>query len=160
MERQLNDQQLARRDKMNKLSEMGINPFGNAYKRTHLTKQIIDSYQHLDKEQLEQENIAVKVAGRIMFKRRMGKLGFMQIQDKSGMIQIVVNKGVVGDDVYEIFKLNDVGDFVGIEGTIMKTDTGELSVRTVVYTHITKSLTPLPEKFHGLTNVEERYRRR
>ena len=160
MERQLNDQQLARRDKMNKLIEMGINPFGNAYKRTHLTKQIIDSYQHLDKEQLEKENITVKVAGRIMFKRRMGKLGFMQIQDKSGMIQIVINKGVVGDDIYEIFKLNDVGDFVGIEGTIMKTDTGELSVRTVVYTHITKSLTPLPEKFHGLTNVEERYRRR
>ena len=113
MERQLNDQQLARRDKMNKLIEMGINPFGNAYKRTHLTKQIIDSYQHLDKEQLEKENITVKVAGRIMFKRRMGKLGFMQIQDKSGMIQIVVNKVVVGDDVYEIFKHNSSGYFNG-----------------------------------------------
>ncbi len=160
MNRQLNDQQLARRDKMNKLMEMGIHPFGNAFKRTHLTQQIKDSYQHLDKEQLEQENVTVKVAGRIMFKRRMGKLGFMQIQDRSGMIQIVVNRGVVGDEIYEVFKINDVGDFVGIEGTVMKTDSGELSVRTAVYTHLSKSLTPLPEKFHGLTNVEERYRRR
>ncbi|MGB4627704.1 MAG: OB-fold nucleic acid binding domain-containing protein, partial [Erysipelotrichaceae bacterium] len=126
MTRQLNDQQLARRDKMNKLKEMGINPFGNAFKRTHLTQDIRDKYQHLDKEQLEQENVTVKVAGRIMFKRRMGKLGFMQIQDRSGMIQIVVNRGIVGDDIYEIFKINDVGDFVGIEGTVMKTDSGEL----------------------------------
>jgi lysyl-tRNA synthetase class 2 len=160
MTRQLNDQQLARRDKMNKLIEMGIHPFGNSYKRTHLCQQIKDNWQHLDKEQLEKEGIIVKVAGRIMFKRRMGKLGFMQIQDRSGMIQIVVNKSVVGDDVYEVFKINDVGDFVGIEGQVMKTDTGELSIRTTVYTHLTKSLTPLPEKFHGLTNVEERYRRR
>ncbi len=160
MERVLNDQQLARRDKMNKLIEMGIHPFGKAYKRTHLCQQIRDSFQHLDKEQLEQQSITVKVAGRIMFKRRMGKLGFAQIQDRSGMIQIVVNRNVVGDEVYEIFKINDVGDFIGVEGQVMKTDSGELSVRAAVYTHLSKSLTPLPEKFHGLTNVEERYRRR
>ena len=95
-----------------------------------------------------------------MSKRRMGKLGFMHIQDKSGQIQIVVNKAVVGEEAYEIFKVNDVGDFVGIEGYVVKTDAGELSVKAEKYTHLCKSLNPMPEKFHGLTNKEERYRRR
>lgn len=90
----------------------------------------------------------------------MGKLGFMHIQDKSGQIQIVVNKAVVGEEAYEIFKVNDVGDFVGIEGYVVKTDAGELSVKAEKYTHLCKSLNPMPEKFHGLTNKEERYRRR
>ena len=90
----------------------------------------------------------------------MGKLGFMHIQDKSGQIQIVVNKAVVGEEAYEIFKINDVGDFVGIEGYVVKTDAGELSVKAEKYTHLCKSLNPMPEKFHGLTNKEERYRRR
>ena len=84
----------------------------------------------------------------------------MHIQDVDGQIQIYVRKDVIGDDQYEIFKKNDIGDIVGIEGTVMKTDHGQLSVRAQVYTHLSKSLRPLPEKFHGLTDVEERYRRR
>ncbi len=160
MEQNLNDQQLARREKMKQLEEKGIYPFGNAYTRTHLAKQLRDQYGDSTVEDIEAVNLTVSVAGRIMSKRRMGKLGFMHIQDKSGTIQIVVNKGTVGEDVYEIFKINDVGDFVGIEGTLAKTKAGELSVLCEKYTHISKSLRPLPEKFHGLTDKEERYRRR
>ena len=102
----------------------------------------------------------VKIAGRIMTKRRMGKLGFMHLQDKDGQIQVMVNKRVVGDEPYELFKACDIGDIVGIEGTVMKTESGELSIRCQVMTHLTKALRPLPEKFHGLVDVEERYRRR
>ena len=160
MEENLNDQQLARRDKMNQLDQLGIYPFGNAYKRSHLSQQLKDEFLQLSKEELEEKKVVASVAGRIMSKRRMGKLGFMHIQDKSGQIQIVVNKGVVGDDVYEIFKTNDIGDFVGIEGEVIKTESGELSVKAEKYTHLSKSLRPLPEKFHGLTDKEERYRRR
>ena len=159
-ERVLNDQQQARRDKITQLQQMGIYPFGNAYNRTHLAGQIREELGELSQQEIEEKHVEVKVAGRIMSKRRMGKLGFMHIQDKSGQIQIVVNKAVVGEAAYEIFKVNDVGDFVGIEGYVVKTDAGELSVKAEKYTHLCKSLNPMPEKFHGLTNKEERYRRR
>ena len=159
-ERVLNDQQQARRDKITQLQQMGIYPFGNAYNRTHLAGQIREELGELSQQEIEEKHVEVKVAGRIMSKRRMGKLGFMHIQDMSGQIQIVVNKAVVGEEAYEIFKVNDVGDFVGIEGYVVKTDAGELSVKAEKYTHLCKSLNPMPEKFHGLTNKEERYRRR
>ena len=159
-ERVLNDQQQARRDKITQLQQMGIYPFGNAYNRTQLAGQIREELGELSQQEIEEKHVEVKVAGRIMSKRRMGKLGFMHIQDKSGQIQIVVNKAVVGEEAYEIFKVNDVGDFVGIEGYVVKTDAGELSVKAEKYTHLCKSLNPMPEKFHGLTNKEERYRRR
>ena len=159
-ERVLNDQQQARRDKIAQLQQMGIYPFGNAYNRSHLAGQIREELGELSQQEIEEKHVEVKVAGRIMSKRRMGKLGFMHIQDKSGQIQIVVNKAVVGEEAYEIFKVNDVGDFVGIEGYVVKTDAGELSVKAEKYTHLCKSLNPMPEKFHGLTNKEERYRRR
>ena len=111
MEQNLNDQQLARREKMKQLKEMGIEPFGNAFKTTHHAEELHRLYGEMSKEELEELALDVTVAGRIMSKRRMGKLGFMHIQDKSGQIQIVVNKGVVGEDLYEIFKINDVGDW-------------------------------------------------
>ena len=114
----------------------------------------------MTKEELAEIALNISVAGRIMTKRRMGKLGFMHIQDRDGQIQIVVNKGVVGEEVYEIFKASDIGDIIGIEGELVKTDSGELSVKAHTYTHLSKALRPLPEKFHGLTDVEERYRRR
>ena len=160
MERVLNDQEIVRREKAQELLEKGIDPFGSAFERTSNSKILHDTYDDKTKEELEELDINVKVAGRIMTKRRMGKLGFINLQDKDGQIQIVVNKQVVGDDVYEIFKASDIGDIIGIDGQVMKTKTGELSIRANVYTHLTKALRPLPEKFHGLTDVEERYRRR
>ncbi|MBQ1827550.1 MAG: lysine--tRNA ligase [Erysipelotrichaceae bacterium] len=160
MEEKLNDQQLNRRAKLDALRQQGINPFGQAFKQSHHSQQLKDLYGDKSQQELNDANIEVTVAGRIMTKRRMGKLGFMHIQDRDGQIQIVVNKAVVGDENYELFKNSDIGDIIGIKGTVVKTDTGELSVKASLYTHLTKALRPLPEKFHGLTDKEERYRRR
>ncbi len=160
MEREFNDQQLVRRQKAKELEEKGIYPYGNAYKRSSNSGELRKLYGECTKEELEAKALTASIAGRIMSKRRMGKIGFMHIQDRYGTIQVVVNKQVVGEDVYEIFKASDIGDIIGVEGDVIKTDSGELSVKAKVYTHITKALTPLPEKFHGLTDKEERYRRR
>ena len=145
---------------MQDLIDMGIDPFGSRYDRTSNSGIIKSSYEDKTKEELDELQVTVKIAGRIMTKRRQGKAGFMNIQDREGQIQIYVRKDEIGDDQYEIFKKNDIGDIVGIEGTVMKTDHGQLSVRAKNYTHLSKSLRPLPEKFHGLTDVEERFRRR
>lgn len=156
----LTEQEKVRRQKMQDLRDMGIDPFGSRYDRTCTSGKIVAEYENCTKEELAEKNVHVKVAGRIMTKRRQGKAGFMHIQDIDGQIQIYVRKDAIGDDQYEIFKKNDIGDIVGIEGTVMKTDHGQLSVRASVYTHLSKSLRPLPEKYHGLTDVEERFRRR
>ena len=112
------------------------------------------------KEELEEIKDEVVVAGRIMTKRRNGKAGFFHIQDKFGQIQIYIRLDNVGEEAYDLFKSSDIGDIVGIEGYVFKTNTGELSIHATNYIHLTKALRPLPEKFHGLTDVEERYRRR
>lgn len=159
-QQKLTEQERVRRQKMQDLKDMGIDPFGSAYKRTTTSGKIIAQYEDKTKEELQELYVHVKIAGRIMTKRRQGKAGFMHIQDIDGQIQIYVRKDIVGEEQYEIFKKNDLGDIVGIEGTIMKTDHGQLSVRAQVYTHLSKALRPLPEKYHGLTDVEERFRRR
>ncbi|MBQ0065715.1 MAG: lysine--tRNA ligase, partial [Firmicutes bacterium] len=161
MAEKLSEQEKVRRQKMQDLKDMGIDPFGHAYKRTSSSGKIKEQFDSCTREEIaEMEQQPVKIAGRIMTKRRMGKAGFMHIQDKDGQIQIYVRKDAIGDDKYEIFKKNDIGDIVGIEGTIMRTDHGDLAVRASDYTHLSKSLRPLPEKFHGLTDTEERFRRR
>lgn len=159
-ERQFSEQELVRREKLEELKELGIDPFGQRYDITHYSGDIKNEYSEFEKEELHDKAVKTKVAGRIMTKRRQGKAGFMHIQDRDGQIQIYVRKDAIGDDAYEIFKKSDIGDIVGIEGEIMKTNHGELSVKADVYTHLTKALRPLPEKFHGLSDVEERYRRR
>lgn len=156
----LTEQEKVRRNKLQDLIDMGIDPYGSRYERTATCQQIEDEYGACSKEELEEKNVTVKIAGRIMRKRRQGKAGFMDIQDVTGKMQIYVRKDVVGEDVYEIFKKNDIGDIVGIEGMVMKTDHGQLTVRATGYTHLSKSLRPLPEKWHGLQDTEERYRRR
>ncbi len=166
MERELNDQQLVRRAKMQELKDKGINPFGNAFKRSTNSKEIKDQYAELSKEEIELKNAEVTVAGRIMSKRRMGKMCFMHIQDKYGSIQLVINKQDLGEEPYELVKSSDIGDIIGIKGIVYRTNPsesnpkGELSIYAKEYTHLTKALSPLPEKFHGLTDKEERYRRR
>ena len=138
----LTEQEKVRRQKMQDLQDMGIDPFGKRYDRTTTSGKIVEAYENCTKEELQEKEVHVKVAGRIMTKRRQGKAGFMHIQDVDGQIQIYVRKDVIGDDQYEIFKKNDIGDIVGIEGTVMKTDHGQLSVRAQVYTHLSKSLRP------------------
>ncbi len=156
----LNDQQQARIDKMNQLREMGIDPFGQGYDVTHHASDIKEAYESCSLEELEQNNNEVSIAGRIMSKRRMGKLGFIHLLDRSGRIQVVINQRIVGDDIYNLFKMSDLGDIIGIKGKVIKTMAGELSIEVHKYTHLCKALRPLPEKFHGLTDKEERYRRR
>lgn len=160
METNLTEQEIVRRQKMEELKEKGIEPFGQAYNRTHKSGQIKEAYEGKEKEELEELDVKVRIAGRIMTKRRQGKAGFMHIQDIDGRIQIYVRKDVIGEEAYEIFKKSDIGDIVGIAGTVMKTNHGELSVKAEEYTHLTKALRPLPEKFHGLQDKEERFRRR
>lgn len=159
-ERQFSEQELVRREKLQELRDKGIDPFGQRYDVTHFSGDIKEMYADNDKEELAELAISAKVAGRIMTKRGQGKAGFMHIQDRDGQIQIYVRKDAIGDDAYEIFKKADIGDIVGIKGEIMRTNHGELSIKAKGYTHLTKSLRPLPEKFHGLSDVEERYRRR
>lgn len=156
----LTEQEAIRREKLKELEAKGIAPFGHRYDRTHKSGQIKAEYEDKSKEELEELNVKVKVAGRIMTKRLMGKAGFMHIQDIDGRIQVYVRKDMIGEDMFDVFKKADIGDIVGIEGSVMKTNHGELSIKAEVYTHLTKSLRPLPEKFHGLTDTEERYRRR
>ena len=156
----LTDQELVRREKMQALRDMGIDPFGHAYKRTSNSKLIKDAYQEKTKEELEEAKIEVSVAGRIMSKRRSGKAGFMHIQDKFGLIQIYVRLDNIGEEQYELFKKGDIGDIVGIKGQVIRTDTGEITVRATEYTHLSKALRPLPEKFHGLQDKEEARRHR
>lgn len=156
----LTDQEQVRREKLKFLEEKGIAPFGHRYDRTHKSGQIKEEYEQYSKEELEEKHAEVKVAGRIMTKRMMGKAGFMHIQDLDGQIQVYVRKDAIGEDMFEVFKKADIGDIVGIEGSVMKTNHGELSIKAQEYTHLSKALRPLPEKFHGLQDVEERYRRR
>ena len=160
MQQNLTDQELVRREKLEFLKEKGIAPFGHRYDRTHKSGDIRNAYEQCSKEELEEMQVNVKIAGRIMTKRMMGKAGFMHMQDLDGQIQVYVRKDAIGDEMFEVFKKADLGDIVGIEGEVMKTNHGELSIKAAVYTHLSKALRPLPEKFHGLTDIEDRYRRR
>lgn len=156
----LTEQEIVRRNKMQDLIDKGIDPFGSRYDRTATTKSIKEAYLDRTREELEEMHETVKIAGRIMTKRRQGKIGFMHIQDRYGQIQIFLRYDLLGEEQYELYKVSDIGDIVGIEGEVMKTQTGELSIRATVYTHLTKALRPLPEKFHGLQDKEEARRKR
>ncbi|EMA7400669.1 lysine--tRNA ligase [Bacillus cereus] len=157
---ELNDQLIVRREKLHNLREQGIDPFGKRFERTNSTTDLVSLYGEFSKEELEEKEIAVSIAGRIMTKRGKGKAGFAHVQDLHGQVQIYVRKDAVGDDEYELFKTADLGDLVGIEGKVFKTNVGELSVKATGFTLLTKSLRPLPDKYHGLKDVEQRYRQR
>ncbi|PXW88434.1 lysyl-tRNA synthetase class II [Streptohalobacillus salinus] len=160
MSEEVNEHMRVRLDKMNHMMEQGIDPFGAKFERTHLASELKANYDALTKEELEAEGIRATVAGRIMTKRGKGKAGFSHIQDLSGQIQLYVRKDGVGEEAYEIFNSADLGDIVGVSGTVFKTNVGELSVKADRFEILTKALRPLPEKFHGLKDVEQRYRQR
>ncbi len=157
---ELNDLMRVRREKMNSLREKGMDPFGKRFDRSHQSQDLIDEYGEQEKEAIEEQNISVTLAGRIMTKRGKGKAGFAHIQDLKGQIQIYVRQDAVGEESYEIFNSADLGDLVGVTGTLFKTKVGELSIKVEAFELLTKSLRPLPEKFHGLKDVEQRYRQR
>lgn len=159
-QQEMNDQLIVRREKMSALREAGIDPFGARFDRSHNSKELHQAYEQLTKEEISEKNIVATVAGRIMTKRGKGKVGFAHLQDREGQIQIYVRKDTVGEEAYEIFKQADLGDFIGVTGELMKTNTGELSIKPTELTFLSKALRPLPDKYHGLTNVEQRYRQR
>jgi lysyl-tRNA synthetase, class II len=157
---ELNDQLRVRREKMNTMRESGLDPFGKRFERTHNINELVEEYGELEKEDLEAKNVEVTLAGRMMTKRGKGKAGFANIQDLTGQIQVYVRVDAIGSEVYEIFDSSDLGDIIGVTGTLFKTKVGELSVKVQNYTFLTKALRPLPDKFHGLKDVEQRYRQR
>lgn len=157
---ELNDQLRVRREKLNSLREKGLDPFGKRFERTNQTAELFTTYNDLSKEELAEKEVKVTIAGRIMTKRGKGKAGFAHIQDLSGQIQIYVRKDAVGDESYEIFNTADLGDIIGVSGTVFKTQVGELSIKAETFELLTKALRPLPDKFHGLKDIEQRYRQR
>lgn len=157
---ELNEQMLVRREKLATYREKGLDPFGDKFERTSEAKELQEAYGEFTKEELEEKNAKVIIAGRIMTKRGKGKAGFAHIQDATGQIQIYVRKNDVGDDAYDVFKTIDIGDIVGVKGTVFKTNVGELSVHAAEFYILTKALRPLPDEYYGLKDVELRYRKR
>ncbi|MGO0058708.1 lysine--tRNA ligase [Brevibacillus fluminis] len=149
-----------RHDKMERIRQAGLDPFGQKFEQTHHAKDVIAQFADKTKEELEAADATVTLAGRLMAKREMGKASFAQLLDRSGQIQIYVRQDAVGEDAYKLFDMSDIGDLIGITGVVFKTKTGELSVKAKQFTFLTKSLRPLPEKYHGLKDVEIRYRKR
>jgi len=148
-----------RREKLAALRARGV-AFPNDFKPKHRAAELARKHGHLDNALLEPQAIAVSVAGRLMLKRVMGKASFATLQDATGRIQLRVSVDAIGDDAYAAFKHFDLGDIVGAEGTLFKTRTGELTVNVQRLRLLTKSLRPLPDKFHGLADAEQKYRQR
>jgi len=143
-----------RRDKLAQLQEEGENPFDvTTYNQEYHTAEIIEKFD-------EMEGMQVSIAGRLMSKRVMGKASFFDLRDREGKIQLYVTRDDMGEEVYKKFKKLDIGDLVGVTGEVFRTQKGEISVRTNGYTLLSKSLLPLPEKFHGLRDTDLRYRQR
>ena len=154
IEQQLSEQESIRREKLQKLVEAGKDPYTiTRFDRTHTSQQILDNYGELENQQ-------VCIAGRMMARRIMGKASFAHLQDNDGKIQIYVRRDDVGEEDYAAFKQDDIGDIFGVKGFVFKTKTGEVSVHASEIVLLSKSLKPLPEKFHGLTNTDMRYRQR
>ncbi len=155
----------ARLNKAQTLLQKGFDPYGEKFHKTHTTKFLIDNYSHLKSG--EEFNINVSIAGRVLAKRIMGKIAFLSISDQEGSIQLYLDKLIINEInesnylTYEDLKeLVDVGDWIGVYGTIKKTNKGELSIKVSRWEMLSKSLQPLPDKWHGLTDIEKRYRQR
>ncbi|MDT8419575.1 MAG: lysine--tRNA ligase [Desulfuromonadales bacterium] len=157
---ELNDLLRQRREKIDSYREAGINPFANDFKVTHTTAEIAGLHLDDDADALMESVAEYSIAGRIMARRDFGKAAFLQLQDGTGRFQVYVAKNQIGDDNFELFRKFDIGDIVGVSGAPFRTKTDELSLRAAAVRLLTKSLLPLPEKWHGLTDVETRYRQR
>ena len=150
---------LQRKRKLKELKELGIDPYGEPFETTHTAKEIFDKYGRLSNEELEKNPIECTVAGRIIAWRNFGKAAFSHIQDSTGRIQVYFRKDILKDR-YSIVKKFDIGDIVGVKGKLFRTKTNELTILVEDFKFLTKSLRPLPEKWHGLKDIELRYRQR
>ena len=148
-----------RREKLAAMREQG-QAFPNHFRRDHVAADLITEYDSKTKEELEEVTVSASIAGRMMFRRDMGKASFAKLQDMSAQFQIYIRQDAIGAAAYEAFRHSDIGDIFGAQGTLFKTKTGELSLKVTRLVMLTKSLRPLPEKFHGLTDTEQKYRQR
>lgn len=151
----LNDQMIIRREKLDKIRALGVEPYGQKFEWDHHAADI-----RKEAEQLEKDETHVRIAGRIMIRRGQGKTAFCVLRDQTGDIQVYFKRDELPENEWALFKLVDIGDILGIEGTVFTTHTGELTVRVLHFTMLSKSLRSLPEKWHGLTDKEQRYRQR
>lgn len=156
----MNDQLKVRRQKVAELRDEGIAPFGHRFDRDSYSQDLHQKYEELSKEELNDKGITATIAGRMVAKRGKGKVGFADLQDRTGRMQLYVRKDILGEENYHIFKRSDLGDFLGVTGDVIKTDMGELTLRVTKLTFLSKALRPLPDKYHGLQNVEQIYRQR
>ncbi|GAB6139018.1 lysine--tRNA ligase [Halanaerobaculum tunisiense] len=154
-EKELNDLMLERRNKLEELEEQGVELYENDFTRSHKTEDVKANYSHL-----REESVMVKVAGRIMAVRDHGKSSFVDLKDMSGEVQLYVKEDNVGAEAYQVFNELDIGDQIGIEGLLFKSGEGEITIQVEDFKVLAKSLRPLPEKWHGLKDVEMRYRQR
>ena len=157
---EINDQRLQRKEKLQALRDRGISPYGTRYDVTHTVQHVLASYGTKAKEELEDHHIPCKIAGRIVAIRRFGKAGFASLQDGGDRLQVYLKKDLVGDQSYQVCQELDLGDWIGVEGRLFRTKTDELTVEVQSLTFLAKGLRPLPEKWHGLTDIETRYRQR
>jgi lysyl-tRNA synthetase class II len=149
-----------RREKLTAIRQQGGVAFPNDFKPKHHALDLVRKYGEIPNEELEPQGIVVSLGGRMMLKRMMGKASFATLQDSTSRLQLFVTKDALGDEVYAAFKHWDLGDILGAEGTLFRTKTGELSVRVTTLRLLTKSLRPLPDKFHGMADQEQKYRQR
>lgn len=157
---ELSDLERARRRKLELLRARGVEPYPNDFRPTHTAARIIEWYGPMDAASLQQCTDVVSVAGRMLTRRDFGKASFFHLLDRSGSIQVYVRRDLVSEETFEIFKLTDLGDFLGVVGRPFRTRTNELTIEAQQLRLLAKSLRPLPEKWHGLTDVEARYRQR
>lgn len=147
-------------EKAEELRAQGVNPYANDFKPENLAKEVTDGFDSKTKEELLENKVQVSIAGRVIAVRSFGKAAFVKIRDRSGELQVYIKKDRVGEESFNVFKKVDVGDYIGAVGALFRTKTDELTVDAAEFKILVKGLRPLPEKFHGLTNVEQRYRQR
>jgi len=155
-----NDYMVQRHAHRTKLSEMGIDPYPGKCDRSHTSAEVVDQWGSLEREALEAEAVEVAVVGRVVLNRPMGKAGFATLEDGTGKIQIYVRKDAVDEKDFQAYQLTDLADFVGVRGTLFRTRTDELTVKATHFTFLSKAYRGLPAKFHGLKDMETRYRQR
>ncbi|MFQ6083292.1 MAG: lysine--tRNA ligase [Candidatus Aminicenantia bacterium] len=154
------DQEIAREEKFRKLIELGVSPFPDKYSKTHSVSDVVEEFSSYSRQDLDKEKFKVSVPGRIISLRKMGRASFFHISDGLNKIQGYIKQDKVGEKEYQIFNLLDIGDFIGIEGILFRTKTEELTIFIESLTFLAKSFRPLPEKWHGLQDIEIRYRQR
>ena len=157
---ELNEQRQQRLEKLQWIQDGGLRPFGTRFPTTHTLETILQSYSSATKVELESSPISCTVAGRIVAMRRFGKAAFAALQEEGYRLQVYLKKDLLGDQSYELSQSFDLGDWIGVEGRLFRTKTDELTVEVHTLTFLTKGLRPLPEKWHGLTDIETRYRQR